>query len=79
MTSYHDLYVTTESMERTAFSNMTFGHMVICTRVGGWELWFHHDDKREQLVAGGFDTNGLRLDVNGTVICDSLKTVDRAA
>lgn len=70
--SYHDLFVTVEGQKRVRFSDLGFGHMLICTRVGAWELWFHEDDGRERLVAGEFDETGLRLDVAGHVIVDSI-------
>lgn len=70
--SYHDLYVTVEGQERVRFSDLNFGHMLICTRVGAWELWHKSDEGKETLVAGEFDTTGLRLDVNGHDIINSL-------
>lgn len=69
--NYHHLFVTTRSIERTRFSELSFRYKVTCTRVGGWELW-----EGDKLVAGEFDTISapLRLDVNGVVICDGLRT-----
>jgi hypothetical protein len=64
--SYHDLFITTEEMPRTSIFNLPYGLEVSCTRVRGWSLW-----SGPTLVAGEYD-KGLRLDVNGVVICDSL-------
>lgn len=66
--SYHDLHITTATIPRTSISNLGFGLEVSCNRVGGWCLW----DASKVLLAGEYDTKGLRLDVNGVVICDSL-------
>lgn len=67
MPSYHDIFVTTETIKRTSIFNLPFRLMVTCTRTGGWELW-----NGKQVMAGEFDTNGLRIDVSGVVIVDSL-------
>lgn len=64
--SYHDLHVTTEDIPRTSIFDLPYGYEVSCNRVGGWCLWF-----KTQKVAGEYDA-GLRLDVGGQVICDSL-------
>lgn len=69
MTSYHDLYITTAELPRQSIFNLAYGYEVTCTRVGGWKLW---KDGGKTLVAGEYDTNGLRLDVAGHVIVDSL-------
>lgn len=65
--SYHELHITTRDLERTSIFNLPYGLEVSCNRVGGWSLW-----DRDQKIAGEYDSNGLRLDVNGVVICDSL-------
>lgn len=64
--NYYDLFVTTGNIPRTSIANLPFGYEVTCNRVGGWCLWVNN-----QLVAGEFG-KGLKLDVNGVVICDSL-------
>lgn len=68
--SYHDLHITTDTYTRTSILDMPYGYEVSCNRVGGWGLW-HNDTK----VAGEYDERGLRLDVAGHVICDSLNRV----
>lgn len=69
--SYHDLYITTDETPRISIFNLPFGVRVTCTRTGGWEIW-DHSTKPERLLAGEYDDKGLRLDVNGVVIVDSL-------
>lgn len=74
--SYHDLFVTTKDIPRTSIFNLPFGAEVTCNRVGGWCLWDTSKSdpphyKGWRLIAGEYD-KGLRLDVNGVVICDSL-------
>lgn len=64
--SYHDLHITTADIPRTSIFNLPYGYEVSCNRVGGWTLWL-----KDQKVAGEYDA-GLRLDVAGRVICDSL-------
>jgi len=82
MTSYHDLHITTDQIPRTSIFNLPFGYFVICTRTAGWELWLRSgsqaktpdtpDNYAERVVAGEYDDRGLRLDVDGVVIVDSL-------
>lgn len=69
--SYHDLYVATEVLPRTRLFDLPFWLMVTCTRTGGWELWMD-----QTLIAGEYHTAGLRLDANGTVLCDSLNRAE---
>jgi hypothetical protein len=68
--SYHDLHITTEHVPRTSIFDLPYGYEVSCTRVGGWGLWFNGEQ-----VGGEYDDKGLRLDVAGHVICDSLTRV----
>jgi hypothetical protein len=74
--TYHDLYVTTDTMERTQFSRLPFNLFLTCTRTAGWELWDsgpNGEIATAKLVAGEYDTKGLRLDVGGHTIVDSIK------
>ena len=71
MPSYHDLYITTSKIPRTSIFNLPYGLSVTCTRTGGWELW-NGMTPGAKLLAGEYDNEGLRLDVDGTVIVDSL-------
>jgi hypothetical protein len=64
--SYQDLYVTTKNIPRTRIFDLPYGYEVTCNRVGGWCLWL-----KGTQIAGEYGT-GLRLDVNGHVIVDSL-------
>lgn len=76
-----DLYVTTDRLPKTALSHMPPGFEVICTRGGGWELWFHAvDAPTDELLSTRIATelpvpgvHGLKLEVGTTVLCDSLK------
>jgi len=66
--SYHDLHITTETIPRTSIFNLPYGVMVTCTRVEGWRVW----NDGGKLLGGEYDQEGLRLDVGGHVIVDSL-------
>jgi hypothetical protein len=70
MPSYHDLYITTAKIPRTSIFNLPYGYKLTCERTGGWTLWRQGEDRA---LAGEYD-RGLRLDVAGHVICDSLTT-----
>lgn len=74
--SYHDLHVTTETMPRTSIFDLPYGYEVSCNRVAGWSLWFEGgpDQLDPDLVAGEYHDWGLRLDVAGHVIVDSIKS-----
>lgn len=66
--TYQHLNITTREIERTALFNLPHEYHVTCTRTDGWQLWHNH-----LIMAGEYnETNGLRLDVEGFVICDSL-------
>ena len=67
--SYHDVYVTTKEIERKRLFDLPYSCELTCTRVGGWRLW-----QLGELLAGEYDREGLRVDVDGHVICDSLTT-----
>jgi hypothetical protein len=75
--SYHDLYITTQGIERTSIFNLPFNVQVICTRVGGWEVWNTHsstDLNKWTLLGSEYDEEKpLKLDVKGKVIVDSFK------
>src|SRR5205085_10814263 len=75
--SYHDLFITTDTLSRTAISNLPFDYEVSCNRVGGWCLW-RTGSGEATLVAGEYDDRGLRLDVAGVTIVDSLARDDEA-
>jgi hypothetical protein len=81
--SYHDLYVTTAEIKRTSIFDLPYGLHVLCTRVGGWQLWDMNGPSQQDpqgrlpasegvLLAGEYDTKGLRLDVASHIIVDSL-------
>jgi hypothetical protein len=69
MPSYHDLYITTATLPRTNIFYLPYGYAVHCSRTGGWCLIFCDD-----VVAGEYEEpgRGLRLDVDGYVVVDSL-------
>lgn len=78
--SYHDLHITTEDLPRTSIFNLPFNVSVSCRRTTGWTVWHRPDDRGdERLLAGEYDTHGLRLDVAGVIICDSLTTASDPA
>lgn len=79
--SYHDLHITTADLARRSVFDLPYSYRVTCTRAGGWELWhISHNmalgalPAHEELLAGEYHTKGLRLDVAGHVIVDSLKS-----
>lgn len=73
--TYHDLHITTERIERISIFNLPFRVQVHCTRVGGWEVWaLKEEGLPEELLGGEYagPGKGLRLDVAGHVVVDSL-------
>lgn len=79
MPSYHDLHITTTKIPRTSIFNLPFRVLVHCTRVSGWEVWVRKEDNlSEELLGGEYEGpgKGLRLDVAGHVIVDSLPAED---
>jgi len=65
--TYHDLHITTATVPRTSIFDLPYGVEVYCNRVGGWSVV-----RGDEQIAGEYDENGLRLDVAGHVIVDSL-------
>lgn len=84
--SYHDLHITTDAIPRTSIFNLPYSIEVTCNRVGGWEVWDSSSGNRKtwRLLGGEYNAEpaeceegrpvqgGLRLDVAGFVIVDSL-------
>lgn len=81
--SYHDLYITTAHIPRTSIFNLPFDIRVECTRTTGWTVSRLKPNApyiniprydRWMLIAGEYEGEGkgLKLDVCGVVICDSL-------
>ena len=66
MNSYHDIYITTENIDRIAISNLSFGYQLRCCRVGGWEFWY-----QEKLVASEFGDEWLVIECGDNLILDS--------
>lgn len=73
--TYHDLFITTASIARTSIFNLPYAVRVMCSRVSGWEVWAIEGGE-ERKLAGEYALAGLRLDVAGHVICDSLSNVE---
>ena len=79
--SYHDLHITTARIPRTRLFDLPYGLEVMCTRVGGWQLWDMNQTQypkglppsRGVELAGEFadPDEWLVLDVDGHVIVDS--------
>lgn len=67
--TYHDLHITTPTIERVSIFNLPYRVIVQCTRAGGWEVWARKDRILEDENLGA---NGFRLDIQGNVIFDSL-------
>ena len=74
MPSYHDFHITLEDIERSSIASLPFNVYVMCTRVGGWEVWHRPDGPNAEatLLAGEFGPAKVRLDVDGVVIFDTL-------
>jgi hypothetical protein len=68
--TYHDVYIETADIPRTRLFDLPYGVEVSCTRIGGWRVW---GDDGKRLLGGEYEgAKGLRLDVGGLVIVDSL-------
>jgi hypothetical protein len=72
--SHHDLHVTTETIPRTSIFDLPFGLRVTCSRPSGWELWDASNGGKWTVIAAEYkgDGSGLRLDVAGAIIVNSL-------
>jgi hypothetical protein len=70
--TYHDLYITTPTIERTRLFDLPYELYVQCSRVGGWQVWRRPRGQDDELVGGEYDLDDwLVLDVKGHVIVDS--------
>lgn len=72
--TYHDLHITTPTIERTSIFNLPYRVQVTCSRVGGWRVWARAENLAGMtpLPEEDLGTDGLRLDVAGHVIYDSM-------
>jgi hypothetical protein len=75
--SYHDLNITTNEIKQTSIFDLPFNIQVICTRVGGWEVWDtcgSTDLVKWILLGSEYDENKpLKLDVKDEIIVNSFK------
>ena len=67
-----ELYIETSNLERTKVSELEFPYALVYTSLGGWELWGGLSPD-SPLIAGERHTNGIKLDVDGTVLVNTLK------
>ncbi len=73
--TYHDLHITTPTLQRTRLSNPPYNLRVTCTRAAGWHVWRRADMQlaEDTLQAAEYSASKpLRLDVAGHVIVGSL-------
>jgi hypothetical protein len=72
--TYDDVYITTEYRKRMALKDLPYGYRVTCDVHSGWQVWLTgpYDN---QLIGGEHAAfnKGIRIDVYGFVICDSLR------
>ncbi len=71
--TYHDLYIETPYQNRISIFNLPYNHHIECRRTCGWILCVDN-----RIVAGEYHDVPLRLDVAGTIICDSMITAEYA-
>lgn len=71
----HKVHVTTATIPRTSIVYLPDDYGLTCDGANGWRLLRAGDSAEGSrvVVAGEFDKNGLRLDVDGHVIVDSLQ------
>lgn len=71
--SYHDLHITTRTIPRTRLTDLPGELRVTCTRSNGWSLWLSGRSK-DVCLAGEYagPGRGIRLDVCGAIIVDSM-------
>lgn len=77
--TYHDLHITTPTMERTSIFNLPYRVQVTCSRVGAWGVWARAEGEMFGGVAlpeENLGEHGFRLDVAGHVIHDSMPRDD---
>ena len=73
--TYHDLHITTPTIERTSIFNLPFRVQVTCSRVGAWQVWARAEGRMlgsDALPDENLGEDGFRLDVAGFVIHDSM-------
>lgn len=64
---YHDVFITTDHIPRTALSTMDYGTELTCG-IPGWRLW----TRDGHLLGGEYGEIGLKVEVGDFVIVDSL-------
>lgn len=65
---YHDVFITTDYIPRTALSDLHHGIELTCNRVGGWCLWTEDG----HMLGGEYSDRGLKVEVGDFVVVDSL-------
>jgi hypothetical protein len=75
--SYHDVEVEFGGNRYRLF-DVSYGLMLTCTRMGGWELWNRWDGK-DELLASEYGTIKLTVIVDGIVVCGEVPPNDTKA
>lgn len=70
---YRHLNVTTKTIKRTSIFDLPLNLEVRCSWATGWQLV---DQRSQEILAGEFAPEGLRLDVGYFVIVDTLSPAE---
>ena len=66
--NYRDVLVTVNGRQHRIAEN--YAYLLICTKTGGWELWWKWDGK-ERLIGGEYHSKKFRIEVKRLVMCNS--------
>lgn len=71
MRTYHDVIVYIDEKSYRIADN--YAWQLICSKIGGWQLWQNFEDL-EELIGGEYDSNNFRIEVAGEVICNNRRS-----
>lgn len=68
--SYHDVTVIVDDIEYNLF-NSSYGLMLICDRLSGWQLWFNARMPNEKLMGGEYNNNKFQIKFGDNIVFDN--------
>jgi len=68
--SYHDVTVIVDDVEYNLF-NSSYGLILTCNRVSGWQLWFNIRTPEERLIGGEYNNNKFKIKFGDNIVFDN--------
>lgn len=68
--SYHDVTVIVNGVEYNLF-NSSYGLLLTCDRLAGWQLWFNPRQPNEKLIGGEYNHDVFKIKMGDYIVFDN--------